>query len=218
MVWMARVAWVPITDSARPTAVRLALVGMVALSLGVLTAYAQEWLPSEVNSLANSSGSWALVAFGLALLSTNVRNAALIGCLSLLGLLAGYKLGAEVRGFATGTSLVAFWGAAAFVVGPVLGVCAHWVKRGRGRLPAVGIGVMSGVLVGEGIYGLRFIDDTTSPVYWCCEILVGVILATWVVLRDRSRPQSAALAAAVGVLTAAAFVAIYSQDIITAFP
>ena len=190
------------------TARRLSLVVLVALSLGVLTAFAQEWLPPELSSLANSSGSWALVAFGLALLGTNARNAALIGSLSLLGLLAGYKLGAEVRGFATGTSLIAFWGAAAFVAGPVLGVCAHWVKRGQGLRPAVGIGAMSGVLVGEGVYGLRFIDDTTSPVYWWCEILVGVILAACVVLRDPRRPQSAAVAAAVGVLTAAAFVAV----------
>ena len=199
-------------------AARLVLVGIVSLCLGVVTAYGQAWLPPELNSLANSSGSWALVAFGLALLSTNVRNAALIGCLTLLGLLTGYKLGAEVRGFATGTSLIAFWGAAAFVVGPVLGICAHWVKRGQGLLPAVGIGAMSGVLVGEGVYGLRFIDDTTSPVYWWGEILVGVILAAWVVLRNPRRSQAAAVAAGVCVLTAASFVAVYSQDLITAFP
>lgn len=210
----------PVTHSGTsvPTAARLALVGFLALSLGVLTAYAQEWLPPELNSLANSSGSWALVAFGLALLSTKARNAAVIGCLALLGLLAGYKLGAEVRGFATGTALIAFWGLAAFVVGPLLGIFAHWVRRGHGVRPAVGIGAMSGVLAGEGVYGLRFIGDSTSPVYWWCEILAGVILAAWVVLRDPRRPQSATVAAAVGALTAAGFVAVYSQDLITAFP
>lgn len=78
------------TDTAPvPTAARLGLVAVVALTLGFLTAYAQEWLPTELGSLANSSASWALAAFGLALfLASGVRTAALIGTLALFALLA----------------------------------------------------------------------------------------------------------------------------------
>jgi Family of unknown function (DUF6518) len=77
---------------------------------------------------------------------------------------------------------------------------------------------MSGILVGEGVYGLRFIDDTTSPVYWWCEILAGVILAALVVIRQPTAVRSAAVTAGTGFLTTALFVGVYSQDLITAFP
>jgi hypothetical protein len=60
------------------TTLLLAVVGAVGLTLGVLTAYAQEWLPDELGSLANSAGSWALVAFLLALLAKDTRAAALL--------------------------------------------------------------------------------------------------------------------------------------------
>ena len=46
--------------------VSTALVEIVALSLGVLAAYAQSEVPPDLNSLANSSASLALVAFGKA--------------------------------------------------------------------------------------------------------------------------------------------------------
>ena len=77
---------------------RAALVALLGLTLGVLTAYGQAWLPQELGPLANSSGSWALLAFFLALLGTNQRMAAMLGSLTLVALLGGYVLGAEVRG------------------------------------------------------------------------------------------------------------------------
>ena len=48
---------------------QLAVALGAGLVLGVLTAYAQGWLPDELGSLANSSGSWVLVAFLVALLA-----------------------------------------------------------------------------------------------------------------------------------------------------
>ncbi len=51
----------PVAVSQRPAAQFLLLlgVGVVALALGALTAYAQGWLPEQAASLANSSGPWA---------------------------------------------------------------------------------------------------------------------------------------------------------------
>lgn len=114
----------------------------LALALGVLTAYAQGWLPDRVASLANSSGSWVLIAFLLALLGATPVAAAAFGSLSLLSLLTGYVVGAGVRGYPSSTALLLFWGAA-------------------------------GVLVGEGVYGLLFIADTTYPPYWWGQMVVG---------------------------------------------
>ena len=200
-------------------AARLGLVGAVGLLLGVLTAYAQGWLPLELGSLANSAGSWALVAFLLAhLMAVGARSAAWIGSLALLALLVGYVFGANIRGYASGSSLIIFWGAAALLAGPLVGVCGFWARSGRGLRPAVGVGVMSGVLIGEGIYGLTFIIDSTYAPYWWGEIVAGILLAAWVASRGSDRLRKAAVAAAVGALTAPAFLVVYSADPIAALP
>lgn len=163
---------------ARPTdraALRSAAVAIVAFAVGVLTAYAQGWLPEQMGSLANSAGSWALVAFALSLIATSGWLAAVFGSASLLALLAGYLLGAQMQGFPSSTTTVVFWGAAALLAGPLLGLSAFWVKTRRDFLAAIGVGVMSGVIIGEGIYGLTRVADTTHPPYWWGEIVVGLI-------------------------------------------
>lgn len=206
-------------ETRRSLSARLASASVIALSLGVLTSYGQEWLPSQLGSLANSSGSWSLLAFGLALfLATGVRTAALIGLLALLALLAGYVFGASVRGYSSGVTLIAFWGAAALLAGPLIGIGAHWVRSSVDPRPAFGAGAMSGVLVGEGVYGVTFIADTTYTPYWWGEILVGLALAGWVVGRSRRRLRAFAVAGAVGTLAAVLFLAIYSQDLIAVLP
>ncbi len=200
------------------TLLGLLLVGAAGLALGVLTAYAQAWLPEDLGSLANSSGTWALIAFALALAAAGPRIAALFGCVALLALLAGYVLGASVRGFASGTSLVVFWGGAALVVGPVLGIGAHWVRTGRGAAAATGIGAMSGVLAGEGLYGLGYIADTTYPPFWWGETILAAGLLTAAVAFRLEGSRARLVALAVAALTALAFVAIYSRDLISILP
>ncbi len=185
----------------------------------MLAACAQARLPEDLSSLANSSGVWALVAFALSLPASDARTAALYGCVALIALLVGYVLGTSARGFASGTALVAFWGAAAMVVGPALGLGAHWVKIQTGlAAAAVGIGVMSGVLIGEGVYGLAYIADTTYPPYWWGEVIVGVVLLSGVAWRRLEGPGVAAIAVAMCAVTATAFVVIYSQDLISVLP
>jgi hypothetical protein len=194
----------------RPVALT-ATVGLLGLTLGVLTAYGQEWLPQEVRSLANSSGSWALAAFLLALLATGPRVAAACGALALLALLAGYVLGAGLRGYPSGSALIVFWGLATVFVGPFLGLGAHWVRSGRRTLAALGAGGMGGVLVGEGVYGLAYIADTTYPPYWWGQILLGLLIVLAVMVRRLARHGDRALGLGICALTAIAFVAAYSQ-------
>lgn len=134
---------------ARSNLAVLAFAGVVALVLGVLTAYAQGWLPEQVSSLANSSGAWALIAFGLCLLARRLAIAVACGVVALLALLLGYVLGAQSQGFASSRSLLIFWGLAAVFAGPLIGVCAHWTRYGRPVLAALGTGGVAGVLVGK---------------------------------------------------------------------
>ncbi len=180
-----------------------------------MTAYAQGWLPEEVGSLANSSGSWALVAFGLALLTTGAAIAVTCGSLALLALLAGYVLGAGIQGFPSSKSLIIFWGLAAVVAGPSLGLSAHWVRSGRPTLAALGAGAVAGVLIGEGVYGLRYIADTTYPPYWWTEVAIGVVLLCAVAVHRLRHPRYVGLSVVTAVTVAIAFVGVYSQNLIS---
>ena len=105
-----------------------AVVVGAALALGVLTAYAQGWLPERMGSLANSAGSWVLAACALSMLATSDGLAAVFGCASLLGLLTGYVLGAQMLGYPSSPTTVLFWGGAALLAGPPLGLGAYWIK------------------------------------------------------------------------------------------
>jgi hypothetical protein len=192
----------------------LAGVCGAGLGLGALTAYGQEWLPPELGSLANSSGSWSLMAFGLALLAGGPRLAALCGALTLGTLLAGYVVAAGIRGDVSSSSLIVFWGAAAILMGPLIGRAAHAVRSGAPTLAALGSGAMSGLLIGEGIYGLIYIADTTYPPYWWGELIVGVGLVGWIARQRFPRLRPIAVAAGFGLVVAAAFVAVYTQDLI----
>ena len=190
------------------------LASVVALPSGVLTAYAQAWLPEQLGSLANSTGTWALLAFLLARLATSQPVAATLGSLSLLALLAGYIFGADVRGYPSSFGLIVFWTVAALLAGPLLGLASFWVKSRRGPLAALGAGGMSGVLVGEGVYGITVVADSTYQPYWWGEIAVGLVLLLILSARRLADARDIALGAGTSMLTAVVFVFAYSQDLI----
>ena len=98
----------------------------------------------------------------------------------------GYVLATEVRGGSNATSTVAFWIAAAILAGPPLGVAALWSRAFDPLRRGAGFGVISGVLFGEGMYGLAKIGDTTDWRYWSAEIAVAAGIVVWVALRNRS--------------------------------
>lgn len=199
-------------------ALRSLLVAIaVGLLLGVLTAYGQFWLPEEIGSLANSAGSWCLVAFGLALLAPSARSAAASAALTLAALEVGYVLGNGLRGYPSATATVAFWSVAAILVGPPLGLGAHWVRSGSPAWAAAGAGGLSGLLVGEGVFGLTEVAETTYPPYWWGEIAVGVGALLWIAVRRLRRPGPIGLALLVAVVVAAAFLLLYNLELILLF-
>src|SRR5687768_978511 len=113
------------------------LVIVIGFSFGMLTAYGQAFLPNSLTSLANSSGSWSMLAFLIALRAHNVWISALSGTLTFFALLAGYIISNEIRGYSAGSSLIIFWGVAGVLVGPFLGLSAHWVRRDSSWLAAL---------------------------------------------------------------------------------
>lgn len=199
-----------------PAAVLLVVVGVAALALGILTDYGQGWLPARLSSLSNSSGSWALAAFLLALPARRALVAASCGALTLIALLGGYVLAAEIHGISQSAAVLAFWTIAGLLAGPALGLSAHLVRSGAGRAAALATGIPAGVLIGEGIYGLRVIAATTYPPYWWAQIILGVLLLTVIAATRLRKTSLAVLAIGSTAVIAVAFVAIYSANLIGA--
>lgn len=195
----------------------LVVAAVCGTLLGVATAYGQALLPTALASLANSAGPWALVAFLLAMTASRKSVAAGVGVLSLATSLGGYVLGAALRGYPSSTGLLVFWGMAAILVGPVLGLAGCAARGGSPVAAALGAGAMSGVLVGEGVYGLNYIADTTYPPYWYGSAVVGVALLTWVAVWRLRRVAPLLLAVATTIVVAAAFVIVYGQNLIGLF-
>ena len=147
------------------------------MAIGGLTSFGQTWLPFELSPLANSSGSWVALAFGLCLSNRSPRRGGALGVLALASMLAGYVIVADLRGFPSAASTVLFWTVAAVIAGPVLGIGAAWAHSTDDRKVGLAFSPLLGVLLGEGIYGLRTLADTTPTVYWVCQIAVAVGLA-----------------------------------------
>jgi hypothetical protein len=149
---------------------------IVGLAVGGVTAPAQGWLPDNFGSLANSAGPWALVAFLVALTTRRVSLSALGAALALMAMEIGYAISTVIRGGSNSSSTVAFWLVAALIAGPAVGVAAAWTRSGHPVRTGLGIGLITGVLVGEGIHGLTAVADTTYPPYWIGEIAAGAVV------------------------------------------
>ncbi|MEO5709068.1 MAG: DUF6518 family protein [Nocardioidaceae bacterium] len=129
-----------------------------------------------------------------------------------LGRHVGYVLGAHLADHPSGRSLLLFWGLASIVVGPLLGIGAHWLRSGAPVRAALGVGGMAGILVGEGIYGLTTVAATTSSTYWSLEIAAGVFLLGWALVRRLSRRDGAV--AVVTALVAVLLVVAFRADLV----
>ncbi|MFC3996968.1 DUF6518 family protein [Nocardiopsis sediminis] len=201
-----------ITPHERATRSPLAYLGAAlaaGLLVGLATSFGQGLLPDHLNSLANSSGSWSLIAFLVATACPRPRVAAAMGVLALLAMVAGYDIASGLRGYATSLGASAFWLVAAVAVGPFLGLGGSAVRT-RSQFAPAAIGAMSGVLVGEGAYGLTVIADTTSPPYWWGSIAVGAGMLGWAIVRRFPAWRPALVATGVTALIAGGFVAAYT--------
>ena len=193
----------------------VAWVAVGGVIIGVLTAIGQGALPGVLAPMANSAGSWCLAAFVLAAFATGmpyrpVWLGAVLGALALFAMVIGYALASEVSGHAAGTRLVLFWGAAAVVVGPAIGIAATWHRGGRSSRAALAAGLIAGILVGEAIYGLTFIAATTPVVYWAGQLVLGLgvaILAAALRLDSRERLLCLLVLLVIGAAVLAAYAA-----------
>lgn len=196
---------------------RVGVAAAGGLLVGALTSVGQGVLPELLSPLANSAGAWSLAAFGLALTEREPRRAALLGALALAAMLAGYSIANAAAGYGLGTRAIVFWGAAAIVVGPVLGIGAAWLRGSSPVLAGLGISPIAGILIGEGIYGLTVIAETTPAAYWTAQIVVGSLLLIAVAGRLREVRAIVVMCAATAVV-AVAFYVVYSGNWLSLLP
>ena len=153
----------------------VAAVAVASYVLGGLTSPAQKYLPEQISSFANSSSGWTMLTFLLIWLS-RLRPlwAAFGGALSFVVMVDGYRIVSEWRGYVYGAPFQDFFTFVGIVIGPVIGASAALVRYGSPTWKALAIVPLTSVLIGEGIYGLTVVGDTTSPVYWSLIIVAGI--------------------------------------------
>lgn len=201
----------PPRDPVVPPLVRIGTEGLVlagaALLLGGLTSFAQGVLPGVLRPLANSASGWTIPA---ALLVWALREgagvAAVLGALAFELLVLGYMLVSQLRGIAD--SEVAFL-LIGVTGGPIVGAAAAWLHERRWR-PAVGAGVLAGVLLGDAAWGLGVVVASTGWVYWAVVAALGVVLLVAVAIGRGLRARELLLAVAATLGTALAFLAVYA--------
>lgn len=167
----------------QPALLRVGVVIAAAFVIGGLTSFGQALLPAEVASLANSASGWTVPTAILVLLSARGYPEAAVGAaLGFAAMTVGYAVVSGWRGFPFDPMT---WAIIGLLVGPVIGVAAHALRRAP--IPAAaGAGVLAGILVGEGVYGLTVVAATTSPVYWWAVIGLGAALVLATAIRLRS--------------------------------
>ncbi|MFD6445503.1 DUF6518 family protein [Promicromonospora sp. NPDC060204] len=187
---------------------RAGVVVLLSFVLGGLTSYAQGFLPDAFASFANSASGWTVLT-ALLLFWSRLRTApaAVLGAVSFVLLVLGYAVAAQVRGYVYDPLLFSVVGV---VAGPFVGVAASWL-RATGVRAALGTALLAGIGVGEAVYGLTIIRETTSPVYWTVIGVAGLALLVAQLVRRVRGALPVSLAAGGTVLVAAAFYLAYSS-------
>jgi hypothetical protein len=160
--------------SQRPIAVRPMLIAVAGVALGVATLAGQAVLSAEWNRLANSGAIWLLCASAAGSRMPTNRWAMFAGVGVLVGAVLGYYAAAMVAGAAAGPRIMAIWIGTALVGGPVYGLVGRWWRGGPGSRRVLAIGLMGGILAGEGASTVLRIPDL-ARVGWV-EVIAGIAL------------------------------------------
>lgn len=181
---------------------QLLVVAGLSLLLGAATSFAQTFLPDALRPFANSASGWTLLTAGAVAAShARTRPSAVFGAASFVALVLGYQFTSTLRGFPTSETLFLVIGV---IVGPFVGVAASWLRHAGARA-AIGCGVLSGIALGEGAYGLIQISATTGWIYWTLVTIAGLALLVATLLRGPRTPRAGLLTVGLTALVAVSF-------------
>jgi hypothetical protein len=188
-----------------------AVVMIVAASAltGILTTFGQQLLPHSIRSMANSSGPWMLITFVLIYLSgVRGRYAALMGAISFVTMDLSFYVVFELLGKFYPHHYLAFWMFIGVAIGPLIGICASWLRDKHPVRRALGVAAPASVLMGEGAYMLVRLPGE-STVYAIASVAVGVLLLVGLVAWRLREARSASIGIALAIVGAVAFFFIY---------
>lgn len=192
-------------------AARALLAAIAALVLGGLTSPAQGLLPDALSSFANSAGGWTLLTFAIIwAVRTPVWLSTVLGAVCFVLLVEGYRLVSGWRGFDYGEPFTGMFTIIGVLAGPIVGAAAAVVRHRSPLWRGIAIAPVAAVLIGEGVYGLTVVADTTSPIYWVVQLVIGIALTLAVIIRGRMPVPVVALTLGLVAAGSAAFVAFYS--------
>lgn len=186
------------------------IVLAVAALVGQLTPIGERILPASISSMSNSSGPWAMIVFASVYFS-RLRGwrAAALAVAAFVVMDGCFYVVFDILGGHYPHHYLAFWVLVAICIGPLVGLCASWLRSPQPRLQEVGVASPPAILVGEGIFMLVWLPGV-SVVYSVASLIVGALLfavLAALLLRGLCRIL---LSLAIGVVATGAFVAIYS--------
>jgi hypothetical protein len=182
---------------------------MVAAIAGAITPLAYWHLPESINSVANSSGPWVIVVFStLFFLRVRGWRAAALGIVSFLVMDAAFYVVHQSFGRFYPHHYLAVWVGVGIVIGPVVGLCASWMRSARPMLQAIAVAAPSAVLIGEGIYMLERLPGN-STLYAHASVAVGAVLFAALAALRFTRLRMVALSFALCTIGALAFFEVY---------
>jgi hypothetical protein len=201
-------------DSARSSTassvrLRVLIVLLVAALAGALTPLGEHVLPESINSVANSSGPWAMITFAL-IYASRLRGgpAAALAAGALVTMDLTFFLIFDGLGGYYPHHYLVFWIAIAICIGPVLGLCASWLRSPNARLQELAVAAPSAVLVGEGAYMLEWLPGV-SVVYSISSVVVGAALFGILAFALLRRPGRIALSFAICAAGSVVFLEVY---------
>jgi len=189
--------------TAVPPAARVTMALTGSLLAGVLTSFGQA-VPG-LSTVANSAGPWFVVAVLLCVLAGVRAGRVALPLASVLGVVllelmhVGYWATTNLRGFPDVLSITNFWVLMGVPAGVLAGVVAVAVRAPDLRWRGAALGATAAVLVGEGVRALLQVADTTGPVTWVVEIVVGLAVLVVAVLTART-PLGRVVALGTGVV------------------
>lgn len=102
----------------------------------------------------------------------------------------GYAIISGRRRLSYAQTCSSVWGYLGLLAGPIIRAAASLTRHGTERWKVPGFVPISAVLLGERVWALLNVADTTSPIYWSIEIPLLIVIMTAVLMkRGSSRAQ-----------------------------
>jgi hypothetical protein len=195
--------------STNSTRLRVLIVLLVAALAGALTPLGEHTLPRSINTVANSSGPWTIITFVL-IYASRVRGitAAVLAAASLVLMDVTFYIIYDGLGGHYPHRNLAFWIVIAVCVGPVVGLCASWLRSPVERLKEIAVAAPSAVLIGEGVFMLARLPGL-SIIYPVLSLVAGATLLGGLAVGLLKRPGRIVISFAVCAAGSVAFLEIY---------